>query len=52
MRLITEAGVALTPGSCFGGEGHVRISCCQSMENLQEALDRMEMWLKQISRPA
>lgn len=48
-RLITEAGVALTPGSCFGGEGHVRISCCQSMENLQEALDRMEMWLKQIS---
>lgn len=48
LRLIEEAGLALTPGSCFDGEGHVRISCCYSMETLREAMDRLERWIGKI----
>ena len=44
--LITEAGVALVPGTAFGLSGHVRISIATSMENLQKALDRIEQVLK------
>lgn len=40
-RLIEEDGLALTPGSCFDGEGYVRISCCYSLEILKEAMDRL-----------
>jgi len=40
--LIEKAGVALVPGSAFGLSGHIRISIATSMENLQEALDRIE----------
>ncbi|MDY4490906.1 MAG: aminotransferase class I/II-fold pyridoxal phosphate-dependent enzyme [Candidatus Faecousia sp.] len=44
-RMIREAGVAAVPGSCFGAEGYIRISCCCSDENLREGLDRMEHFL-------
>ncbi len=44
--LITEAGVALVPGTAFGLSGHVRISIATSMENLEKALDRIEQVLK------
>jgi aspartate aminotransferase len=44
--LITEAGVALVPGTAFGLSGHVRISIATSMQNLQKALDRIEQVLK------
>ena len=40
--LIENAGVALVPGSAFGLGGHVRLSIATSMENLTNALDRME----------
>ncbi len=40
--LIEQAGVALVPGSAFGLGGHVRISIATSMENLRNALDRIE----------
>ena len=38
-----EAGVALLPGSAFGkyGEGYLRLSYANSLENIQRALDRM-----------
>lgn len=39
--LLNEAGVALVPGSAFGCPGHIRISIATSMENLQNALDRI-----------
>ncbi|BCX81243.1 aspartate aminotransferase [Methylomarinovum caldicuralii] len=39
--LIEKAGVALVPGSAFGAPGHVRISIATSMENLQQALERI-----------
>ncbi len=44
--LITEAGVALVPGTAFGLGGHVRISIATSMEKLEKALDRIESVLK------
>ncbi len=44
--LITEAGVALVPGTAFGLAGHVRISIATSMQNLEKALDRIEQVLK------
>lgn len=41
--LLDEVGVAVTPGEAFGpgGEGHVRFSYAASMEDLEEALDRI-----------
>ena len=47
-RLITEGGLALVPGSCFGAEGHVRLSYCYSDENLKESLDRLERFLQKL----
>ena len=40
--LIEKAGVALVPGSAFGCPGHIRISIATSMENLENALDRIK----------
>ena len=47
-RLITEGGLALVPGSCFGGEGHVRISYCYSDDELRESLDRLETFIHRL----
>ena len=47
-RLIKEAKVATVPGSCFGAEGHIRISYCCSDENLKKGMDRMEEFLKTV----
>ena len=41
-HLIAMAGVALVPGTAFGLHGHVRLSIATSMENLENALDRIE----------
>ncbi len=42
-RLLTEAGVALLPGTAFGpyGEGYLRLSYCNSLEAIEEALRRV-----------
>ena len=40
--LLQSVGVAVVPGSAFGAEGYFRISFATSMENLREALDRIE----------
>ncbi len=42
-RILTETGVALTPGNGFGahGEGYFRISLTVSEERLREALERI-----------
>lgn len=49
-RLLKEAGVAVVPGSAFGtgGEGYMRISYAYSMEQLKEAADRIENWIKTL----
>jgi aspartate aminotransferase len=43
-RLVREAGVVLAPGSGFGaaGEGKLRLSFANSLERLEEGLDRLE----------
>lgn len=42
--LLEKAGVATVPGECFGknGAGHIRISYASSMENLEEAVARID----------
>jgi aspartate aminotransferase len=42
--LLEEAGVALLPGSSFGrfGEGYLRLSYANSIENIELALERMQ----------
>ena len=42
-RLLEEGGVACLSGTSFGefGEGHLRFSYANSMENIQEALKRI-----------
>jgi aspartate/methionine/tyrosine aminotransferase len=42
-RLLDEAGVACLPGTSFGehGEGYLRFSFANSLENIEEALRRM-----------
>jgi aspartate aminotransferase len=43
-RLVREAGVVLAPGSGFGaaGEGKLRLSFANSLDRLEEGLDRLE----------
>jgi aspartate aminotransferase len=46
--LLTDAGVACLWGTAFGawGEGYLRFSFANSVENLQKALERIEGWVK------
>ncbi len=46
--LLEDAGVAGLSGTAFGdyGEGHLRFSVANSMENLEKALGRIEEWTK------
>ena len=37
--------MALVPGSCFGTEGFVRVSCCVSQQDLETGMDRLEKFL-------
>ena len=48
IRLIGEGGLAAVPGSCFGTEGHIRLSYCYSDEELRESLDRLERFIVQL----
>jgi aspartate/methionine/tyrosine aminotransferase len=46
--LLEQAGVAALSGTAFGefGEGYLRFSVANSIENLQQALDRLDQWTK------
>ena len=39
---ITQAKVAMVPGSAFGAPGYMRLSFATSMENLQQAMERIQ----------
>jgi aspartate/methionine/tyrosine aminotransferase len=47
--LLEQAGVAGLSGTSFGkfGEGYLRFSVANSLENLQLALERIDKWTKQ-----
>ena len=47
-RLIREAKVAAVPGSCFGSEGYIRLSYCNSREELEEGLNRLEGFIQRL----
>ena len=47
-RMLREGLVGVLPGTYFGAEGFVRISCCYGDEALREGLDRMERFLKTL----
>ncbi len=44
--LLEEAGVAALSGTSFGafGEGYLRFSIANSLDNIRKALDRVEVW--------
>jgi aspartate/methionine/tyrosine aminotransferase len=46
--LLEEAGVACLSGTAFGdyGEGYLRFSVANSLENLNTALERIDAWTK------
>jgi len=46
--LLEQAGVAALSGTAFGayGEGYLRFSVANSMENIKTALDRVDEWTK------
>jgi aspartate aminotransferase len=45
--LLEDAGVAALSGTAFGefGEGYLRFSVANSIENIEEALDRVSAWV-------
>ncbi|MCD8011520.1 MAG: aminotransferase class I/II-fold pyridoxal phosphate-dependent enzyme [Lachnospiraceae bacterium] len=49
-RLLQEEKVAVVPGTAFGdcGEGFLRISYAYSLENLKEALERLERFIARL----
>lgn len=46
--LLTEAGLAVVPGSAFGGPGHLRLSYATSMEKLKDAMQRMNKAIENL----
>ena len=46
--LLEEAGVAALSGTAFGdfGEGYLRFSVANSIENIEKALERVDEWVK------
>jgi aspartate/methionine/tyrosine aminotransferase len=48
--LLNEAGVAVLPGTSFGkyGEGYLRISFANSVENIKKALDRISKAIEKL----
>ncbi len=49
-KLISEANVALVPGSAFGAPGHVRLSFATSLEVLKEAVARLQKFLSDSAK--
>jgi aminotransferase len=50
MRLLDEQRVAVVPGDAFShfGEGYIRISYAYGMEVLEQAMDRMEAFIRKL----
>ena len=50
LRLLKEEKVAVVPGTAFGdcGEGFLRISYSYSIENIKEAITRIERFVQKL----
>ena len=49
-RMISEVGLAATPGFCFGSDDHIRLSVCASDENLTEGMNRLRIFLERLRK--
>ena len=51
-KLLNEEKVAIVPGSAFGacGEGYLRVSYAYSIEELKEALGRLERFINHLPK--
>ena len=47
-QMIRQASVAAVPGSCFGMEGYIRLSCCCSDEALEKGMDRLKDYVNHL----
>lgn len=47
-RMIKEAGLATTPGSCFMGEGHIRLTYCYGDDVLKEGMERLKKFTESL----
>lgn len=49
-RILEDIGVAVTPGIDFGSgaEGYLRFSYANSLENIEEGMDRLQTYLAHI----
>lgn len=49
-KLIKSKRVAVVPGNAFGdcGEGYIRVSYCYSIDNIKEALTRIDEFVKEL----
>ena len=47
-RMIREAGLAATPGFCFGSDRHIRLTYCYDDEQLSEGLNRLERFVRSL----
>lgn len=49
-RLILSKRVAVVPGNAFGdcGEGYIRVSYCYSIDNIKEAVRRIEEFINEL----
>lgn len=50
IKLVNQEKLAVVPGSAFGasGEGHIRISYAYSVEELKEAVERIERFIQSL----
>ena len=50
-KLLYEAGVAIVPGTAFGkcGEGFARLSYAYSVNHIEQALERIEKFIKKYN---
>jgi aspartate aminotransferase len=50
-RLLDDAGVAVLPGNSFGayGDGYLRLSYANSVDNIRAALDRMDALIRSLA---
>ena len=46
--LLSEANVAVVPGSVFGADGYIRLSFATSMENISKGLDRIKEFITKL----
>ncbi len=49
-RLLEEEKVAAVPGIAFGADAYIRLSYATSMTNIQKGLDRMEQFVRRLTR--